>query len=70
MTAQQNPKFKREDNVLIHINEDWLEGTVLVVDANGTFDTPGTIFYDVLAKDKNGKECLYKHVEEELVKKS
>jgi hypothetical protein len=60
------PKYKIGDKVTFVLENEKFSGEVYIVDANGTWDNPNEVSYDVLVDDENGS-CLYKHIGEHLI---
>lgn len=61
----KQPSYKRGDTVVFEWQDDLEIGEVYIVDAYGTFESPGEPSYDIMVG-----EALYKHVpESEIVGK-
>ena len=68
------PKYKLNDTVKFKLDGNQHLGNVYIIDANGTFDSPGVPSYDILAKERlyisqinpEGR-ILYKHIPETLI---
>lgn len=67
-----NPKYNLGEKVTFHLlnrnNVDVQKiGTIYIVDKYGTFEDPTDVSYDILSKDEDGRDILYKHVSEKAV---
>jgi hypothetical protein len=68
------PKYKLNDTVKFTLDGKQHLGNVYIIDADGTFDSPGVPSYDILAKEHlyisqinpEGR-ILYKHIPETLI---
>ena len=68
------PKYKLNDSVKFTLDGKQHLGNVYIIDADGTFDSPGVPSYDILAKERlyisqinpEGR-ILYKHIPETLI---
>ena len=68
------PKYKLNDQVKFTLDGKQHLGNVYIIDADGTFDSPGVPSYDILAKERlyisqinpEGR-ILYKHIPETLI---
>lgn len=68
------PKYKLNDTVKFTLDGKQHLGNVYIIDADGTFDSPGVPSYDILAKERlyisqinpEGR-ILYKHIPETLI---
>ena len=58
--------YKVGDEVVFTLNEIQKEGVVSIFDANGTFERPRILSYDILVENEN---MLYKHVTYDMVSK-
>ena len=58
--------YKVGDEVVFTLNEIQKEGVVSIFDANGTFERPRILSYDILLGNEN---MLYKHVPYDMVSK-
>ena len=58
------PKYKLNDTVEFKVCDEILQGYIFIIDKYGTFDNPTDVSYDIMVESKN---CLYKHVTENLV---
>lgn len=72
--SKEVKKYEYGDTVKFKLGNEILEGTVYIVDANGTWELPGVRSYDILAcspryvSEMNPKgECLFKHISENLL---
>lgn len=70
-----NPKYSYGDKVQFTLDGEDYEGTIYIIDKYGTFEDDSDVSYDVMViSDKfksefnpNG-ECLFKHLNEKLIK--
>lgn len=69
-----NPKYKLNDIVKFTLDGKQYLGNVYIIDANGTFESPGIPSYDIMIKDPEAvseanKEglVLFKHITENLI---
>lgn len=67
-----NPKYTIGDEVTFRImNRKGVEcdftGIVVIVDRYGTFEDNSDVSYDILVKNTDGNDILYKHVNENSI---
>lgn len=62
----KSPKYKLNEKVVFTIEKTSIPGTIAIINANGTFDNPGVVSYDILGMWE-GRETLFKHVGEHLI---
>lgn len=60
------PKFKLNDTVCFDIQGETITGNIYIIDPYGTFEDNSDVSYDIMSEEKN---CLYKHIQEKLVRK-
>lgn len=60
------PKFKYEETVKFQWGEETKEGTIYIIDEYGTFGDNSDVSYDIMS-ELNGKQCLFKHINEKYV---
>jgi len=65
------PKYKIDDTVTFILdNKEWT-GKIYIIDPYGTFEDDSDVSYDIMVDnwgDNNDQECLFKHINEQLIK--
>ena len=64
----KKPKYKINDRVTFTLGDKVITGTVVIVDAYGTFENPNEVSYDIIAAWE-GRDTLFKHIEEHMILK-
>lgn len=62
------PKFKYEENVTFQFGEQLKKGTIYIIDEYGTWDDRSDVSYDIMSTTDDGRQCLFKHINEKYVK--
>ena len=59
------PKYKLDDIVQFEWNDEYIVGSVYVIDPYGCFEFPNDVCYDIMDNENN---ILYKHITESDLK--
>lgn len=63
------PKFNFNDKVSFDIiDEGTYIGKIVIINSNGYDIDPNNFSYDILVDDYFGEPCLFKHINEKLIK--
>lgn len=62
------PKFDYLDEVKFTMEGKQVTGTIAIIDANGTWENPNEVSYDIRGM-YGGSEVLFKHIPEHMVSK-
>lgn len=62
----EKPKYDINDNVTFTIDDMVFTGTIVIVDAYGTFENPNEVSYDIIAVWE-GRDTLFKHIGEHMI---
>lgn len=62
----EKPKYDINDRVKFTIDDMVFTGTVVIVDAHGTFENPNEVSYDIIAVWE-GRDTLFKHIGEHMI---
>lgn len=61
------PKFNYSDEVTFTVGSTEVIGTIAIIDANGTWENPNEVSYDIMGTWM-GAETLFKHIPEHIIK--
>ena len=64
----EKPKYEIDDRVTFTLDNKVITGTIVIVDAYGTFENPNEVSYDIIVVWE-GRDTLFKHIREHMILK-